>query len=160
VAQGLQNQLLAELSRLKKRGLNLKVAVIESPVDLGAIPNMFGHPRAYAAFLEREISFNQPQPLLVVMPAGFGLAHAGTADALATLRIDNTRRSNSLTETAILAVKRIAAAAGKAIGADKASSPPGAGTSPLILFGAPAFLVVLAALVAPRLHRRPPARPS
>jgi hypothetical protein len=161
VAQGLQNQLLAELGRLRRRGLNLKVAVIESPVDLGAIPNMFGHPQAYAEFLEREISFNQPQPLLVVMPAGFGLSHAERPSALGTLRVDNTRRSNSLTESAILAVQRIAAGVGKKVATGRAEPARGSGggTSPVILFVAPVILVVLGALLAARLHRAPRQRP-
>jgi hypothetical protein len=155
VASALQNQLLHELARLRKRGLNLKVAIIESPVDLGAIPNMFGHPRAYAAFLDREISFNQPQPLLVVMPSGFGVAHAGGLSALAGVKVDAGGRSDGLTRSAVNAVQRLAQAAGKPVGAGRAASgASGGGTSPLITFAAPAVLVLLGAAVAARLHRR------
>ena len=44
------------------------------PVDLGVIPELFGQPQNYAKFLDKEISFQGPQPLLVVMPAGYGVA--------------------------------------------------------------------------------------
>lgn len=155
VSSGLQNQLIQELGRLKQKGFNLKVAIIQSPIDLGAIPNMFGHPQAYAEFLGREISFNQPQPLLVVMPDGFGLFHAGSPEALSGLTINRAARSNGLTQSAIVAVQRISEHAGKAVGAGKPSaSGSGSGTSPLITFAAPALLVILGALAATRLHRR------
>jgi hypothetical protein len=155
VGSGLQSQLLHELASLRNHGLNLKVAIIESRVDLGAIPNMFGHPRAYAVFLDREISFNQPQPLLVVMPSGFGVAHAGSLSALDGVKIDAGGRSDGLTRSAITAVQRLAQAAGKPVGAGRApSGGSGGGPSPLITFAAPAILVLLGAAVAARLHRR------
>ena len=156
VSSALQNQLIQELGRLKKKGLNLKVAIIQSPIDLGAIPNMFGHPQAYAEFLGREISFNQPQPLLVVMPNGFGLSHAGSLTALNGLAINRAGRSNGLTQSAILAVQRIGKQAGKVVGAGKpsASGGSGSGTSPLITFAAPALVVAIGAFAATRLHRR------
>ena len=155
VSSALQNQLITELGRLKQKGLNLKVAIIQSPIDLGAIPNMFGHPQAYAEFLGREISFNRAQPLLVVMPNGFGLSHAGSPDALKGLTINRAERSNGLTQSAILAVQRISKQAGKAVGAGKPSAGgSGSGTSPLITFAAPALVVILGAFVATRLQRR------
>jgi hypothetical protein len=154
VSAGLQSQLLGELGRLKKQGLGLKVAIIESRIDLGAIPNMFGHPRAYAAFLDQEISFNQPQPLLVVMPDGFGLSHAGSAGALAGLKPDAGQRSAGLTRTAILAVERIAHAEGKTVSPGAAGGGSAGTTSPLLTFGGPAILVILGAFVAARMGRR------
>lgn len=156
VSAGLQNQLISELGKLQRKGLNLKVAIIESPVDLGAIPNMFGRPQAYADFLDREISFNQAQPLLVVMPDGFGISHAGSASALGGLKVGASGRSNGLTRSAVIAVQRIAASAGKPIVPGKLASGGGSGggTSPLITFAAPAILVLLGAFVAARFHRR------
>ena len=161
VSSGLQTQLLQELARLKKQGLGLKVAIIESRIDLGAIPNMFGHPRAYAAFLDQEISFNQPQPLLVVMPNGFGLSHVGGAGALSSVKPDTAQRSDGLTRTAIIAVEQLARAAGKsvspgAVSRGGSSSSP----SPLLTFGGPAILVILGAFVAARLSRRAAGRPE
>jgi hypothetical protein len=156
VAMSLQNQLQKELGELQKNGLNLKVAIIETPIDLAAIPNMFGRPQTYADFLEREISFNRPQPLLVVMPTGFGISNAVPPSALSGLKVDAASKSDGLTRSAILAVQRIAKAAGKPI---PAAAPSGGasgsgGTSPLISFGAPALVVLLAVSLLALRQRR------
>lgn len=153
----LRQQLERALSELKSKGLNLKVAIVGSPTDLGAVPNLFGQPQAYAKFLGQEISFNRPQPLLVVMPAGFGLAHAGPAGSVSGLKVDQAHQSNGLTRSAIVAVEQVARANGKPIPVSSLPSTrsgSGGGVSPLITFGAPALLVVLGVLVAGRLRRR------
>jgi len=109
-APALRSQLEHALAQLKAEGMNLKVAIVGAPTDLGAVPDLFGKPQTYASFLDREISFNQPQPLLVVMPAGFGEANAGPPSALSGLAIDGAHQSNGLARTAILAIVRIARA--------------------------------------------------
>jgi hypothetical protein len=157
VSSALQHQLEATLAQLRAKGLNLKVAIIESPVDLGAIPNMFGKPQTYADFLEREISFNSPVPLLVVMPTGFGVSHAGPISALSGLSVDAAQQSNGLARAAILAVVRIARAEDKPVTAGplaSATGGSGGGTSPLLTFGGPAVLVLLAAAGAGLVRRR------
>lgn len=159
VSASLQNQLQRELAELARRGLNLKVAIIESPTDLGAIPVLFGKPQTYANFLEREISFTGPQPLLVVMPQGFGLSHAGPITALDGLKVDSAGRSNGLTQSAILAVARIARTAGKPLPGSAPTTGPspsgdGGGDSSLIGFGALAVLLVLGASIVVVRRRR------
>ncbi|HUA45855.1 MAG TPA: hypothetical protein VMA77_11540 [Solirubrobacteraceae bacterium] len=157
VATSLQRQLQAELTELMHQGLHLKVAIIGSRVDLGAIPVLFGKPQTYANFLEREISFTGPQPLLVVMPQGFGLSHAGPPGALAGLKTDAVQRSNGLTRSAIVAVARIARASGKAVSASAPASAgaPSPGTpSSAIGFAALGALAVLGASIAIVLRRR------
>src|SRR4051812_43228004 len=71
------NGLSATLKKARAAGYPLKVAVIASKNDLGSVPQFFGRPQPYATFLEREIAFNKPEPLLTVMPAGYGVAVAG-----------------------------------------------------------------------------------
>ena len=156
VSSSLQHDLEHALAQLKAKGLDLKVAIIGSAVDLGAVTNMFAKPQPYADFLDREISFNRPQPLLVVMPNGFGTSHAGPSSALSGLTPDASHQSDGLARSAILAVVRIAKANGKAISVPSVSSSGGSsgGTSPLITFGAPALLVILAAWVASLMRRR------
>ena len=111
----LKQTLEGALSRLQARGLNLKVAIIAGVTDLGAITNLWNMPQRYADFLEREISFNTHQPLLVVMPGGFGTSHAGSTGALNGVVVDGTHGANGLTRSAIVAVVRLARAAGKPI---------------------------------------------
>jgi hypothetical protein len=163
VSQSLQSQLEQELAQLQKQGLSLKVAIIASPVDLGAIPNLFGQPQTYATFLGREISFQHPQALLVVMPAGFGVYSTGAASALGGLKVDTTGASNGLTQSAILAVQRIAKAADKTVapGGSASSGSGSGGASPLAIAGIVAGLVVLAlAIAAYRLRRTAARRPG
>jgi hypothetical protein len=156
VTQALQKQLESELAQLQKQGLGLKVAIIASPVDLGAIPNLFGQPQTYATFLGKEISFQRPQPLLVVMPQGFGLSNAGPASALGGLKVDTTGASNGLTQSAILAVQQIAKAAGKTVsaGGSGGSGSGSGGPSAPVIAGIVAGVVVLALAIAGLRFRR------
>ena len=149
VPQRIQNTLNAATIDAKKAGLPLKVALIASPVDLGVVPELFGKPADYAKFLDKEISFQGPQPLLVVMPSGYGL-QGTTAKAAAIVRelaLPRGKTSTALAVAATTAVARVAAADGHpikgAIGADTSSSG-GSGSAAPLLIG----LIVAAVLVA------------
>jgi hypothetical protein len=63
----------------RKGGQPVRVAVIHSPRDLGAVANLFGHPQEYANLLATELqnpvesgAKGHQEELLIVMPAGFG----------------------------------------------------------------------------------------
>jgi hypothetical protein len=134
--------------------LHLKVAIIGAPEELGIVPRLFGHPQSYAQFLDSEISFNQPQALLVVMPAGFGVMPATLTSAVAGVPINTQQRSDGLTRSAILAVVALARYEGHpipipSISPSKATSSPPA----LLVFGLPALLLALAGLVLMRRGR-------
>lgn len=147
VSAALRRQLEQKLGGLKANGMNLKVAIIQSPVDLGALPSIFGKPQQYAEFLDREISFSKPQPLLVVMPNGFGLVHAGPTSSVDGLKIDKAQKSNGLAAAAVQAVDRIAKANGKSTtggSGTSSSNSGGGGASPVIIFGIPILLILLA----------------
>jgi hypothetical protein len=64
-----------------KRGFRVKVAVIATQNDLGSVPELFGHPKEYAKFLGLELSQVYIGPLLIVMPAGFGIYDGGRSTA-------------------------------------------------------------------------------
>ena len=60
-------------------GQPVRVAVIHSARDLGAVTNLYGHPQEYATLLARELQNpvepgqeGHGEPLIIVMPAGFG----------------------------------------------------------------------------------------
>src|SRR6185312_13198036 len=59
----------------------IKVAVIATNVDLGSVPSLFNRPQLYAKFLGQEISTAFIGPLLIVMPAGFGMYDGGRSTA-------------------------------------------------------------------------------
>jgi hypothetical protein len=156
----LKKALEATLTQLKAKGLNLKVAMLDNPTDMGGVTNLWNMPQRYADFLGAEISFNHKQPLLVVMSGGFGVSHAGPAGALNGLVVDSSHGADGLVRSAIEAVVRLAKANGKPIpapvipAAGSGVATKSSGTSPLLTFGAPVLLVVLVAGITALVRRR------
>jgi hypothetical protein len=149
VPASVQATLNAETAAAKRAGLPIKVALIASPVDLGVIPELFGKPQSYAEFLDKEISFHGVQPLLVVMPSGYGIqgVSAKAAAAIKGLAPPKGETSTALAQAALTAVGKVAAADGHPIrgvpGVDRSSSSGGGSTTPLLI-----GLIVAALLVA------------
>ncbi len=88
----------------------LKVAVIASPQDLGAIPSLFDRPVDYAKFLSIELAFVYKGPLLIAMPTGFGFVRDTAPDASAQALLDrlpNGSDASSLTTDAAAAVRAL-----------------------------------------------------
>jgi hypothetical protein len=59
------------------KGYRVKVAVIATKTDLGSVPELYDKPKEYAKFLGTEIEQLYAGPLLIVMPAGYGVYDAG-----------------------------------------------------------------------------------
>jgi hypothetical protein len=59
----------------------IKVAVIATAPDLGAVPELFNKPTQYAKFLGTELQSFYVGPLLIAMPAGFGIYDGGRSTA-------------------------------------------------------------------------------
>jgi hypothetical protein len=121
--------------------LPLKVAVIASPDDLGAVPQMFGQPQQYASFLYKELvggpsTYRVHAPaavaarrsaakgasraaLLVVMPNGYGVAGAAPAKAqhAVTNTTVNARDGVGLGQATVDGVVKLARNAGHPIAA-------------------------------------------
>jgi hypothetical protein len=142
-------------------GFSLKVAIIGTALELGLLPQYFGRPQAYAEFLDREISFNEPRKLLVVMPNGFGVVPGSLAPALAGIPIDTRHATDGLTRSAIQAVVALARSQGHPISApsisasSRHSSPPA-----LLVFGLPAILLALGGLALVLRGRTRPSAPQ
>ncbi len=144
VSNRLQAELNAETAAASRAHFPIKVALIASRVDLGAIPSLFGKPQEYADFLDREISSsNNSRPLLVVMRSGYGAQGLDLATAMAVVRLvaPPGPSTDDLAQAAVLAIPKLAAAAGHPIGAVRAGSTPGGSSSRLLS-------VVLLAVVA------------
>ena len=168
VAQSLQNALNAETAAARRAHFPIKVALIASPTDLGAIPSLFAKPQRYANFLDVEISFfGGKQPLLVVMPNGYGVRGLGAAATAAAGRLPPPagRTSDDLARAATVAVSKLAAAAGHPVpGAPGAGTGAGTGGesgggAAVVGVGALALVAVLmSAAVLSFRHRRARAR--
>ena len=161
VSTALQNKLNAEAAAAAHAHFPIKIALIASPPDLGAIPVLFDKPQQYAKFLEQEISFTGTRPqLLVVMPDGYGvqgLNPAATA-AVASLAKPAGTQTNDLASAAITAVRVLAAAARHPIKTSDPSSASGNGnhsTTLLVIVMALAAVAVAASVLVLRARQRP-----
>jgi hypothetical protein len=139
----------------------LKIALIASPVDLGIIPQLLGQPQKYAAYLDVEISFEQKQPLLVVMKNGYGIEGLTppVAAAAAKLKLPAGGKPDDLAQAALIAVDKLAAADGHPIGgsaggSDTSSGGGGGGNTTLLIILILAAVATAVALIVVR--RRPP----
>ena len=68
-----QKRIEAMLQSAKAQGFPLKLAVISTRYDLGAVPILYKKPQTYAKFLAQEDYYFWKDELLVVMPNGYGL---------------------------------------------------------------------------------------
>ena len=101
--------LLAQIAAAYSAGYRVKVAVVASRYDLGAIPSLFGKPSTYARFLGEELVGIYVGPLLIVMPNGYGIYDGGRSTAaesavLATLAKPASMKPDDLTTAATAAV--------------------------------------------------------
>lgn len=156
VSAQLERALTVETTTAKRAGFPIKVALIQSPTDLGAIPSLFGKPQEYATFLDQEISLIgvAHPPLLVVMPDGYGTAGLPPAATRAAATLADppaSLRSDGLAQAAITAVAKMADAAGHPIKAPSTAAGTGQGggqsgeRSPILLAAIIAALALAAA---------------
>jgi hypothetical protein len=139
----------------RKAGQPVRVAVVQSPQDLGALANLYGHPQEYARILAQELG-NPVEPgaqghreeLIVVMPAGFGTSAVPAAvdHKLRNVELPANADPDALGEAAGYGVQELAAATGHPVAATfpkpKADSGGGGGLTALLI------VVALLALVA------------
>jgi len=132
--------------RAAKAGFPIKVALIAAPGDLGVVPEMIGRAQRYARFLEPEIVYNRPVPLLTVMANGYGTQATGPRGPAVVAALPAPGAgSDALARGAIVAVQRLAAADGHAldVGGLGSGKSPGGGGTPLALVFAPLALLAL-----------------
>ncbi len=159
VSGALQKVLNAETQSTMRSGFPLKVALIGSAIDLGVVPDLFGHPQNYADFLDQEISFQHKQPLLVVMAAGYGAQGLGpqAQAALASVPRPAGPSSDDLARGAILAVSRVARAEGHPVGnvpGAPGAAASGSGRSLMVSVLGVAAVLVAVVLAAVTMQRR------
>lgn len=162
------DELYSVTSAAEHAGYPVRIALIDSKQDLGAVPQEFGHPEKYAYFLDYEINPVVGGHILVVMPHGFGLASGGRPQSIASLSgIPIGPGTSGLGAAAVAATEKLAAAAGHPLGSGAASASVPLGASgasidraleTLLVLGALAALAISTAVAARRRHT--PARPA
>jgi hypothetical protein len=157
VCNQLRDQLTSLTSKSKSAGYPLKVAIIGSRLDLGGAPQFFANPQGYAKFLGQELNVFGPSvgrnlkknPLLVLMPQGSGTYQMDPkANAAAkTVKIPSNADSNALARAAVVAIPKVATAAGHPVAAEKpASGCTKKGTS-FLVFLAPIVVLLIGGLL-------------
>jgi len=147
----------------RKAGAPIRVALIQSPQDLGAVPNLFGHPREYAELLRTEITNpvesgqeGHKEALLVVMEAGYGTGNvsAEVDRKLRAIEVPAGASSDELAAAAGYGVQELAKATGHPIAATfpKPEAGEGGGGATVVVLIVVALLVVAAILIVIRVR--------
>jgi hypothetical protein len=120
-----QQELVSIVRDANKSGYAIRVALIGSAYDLGAVTSLWRKPRPYARFLAAEIEFIYKRRLLVVMPNGFGfnwLKHPSTKEYAVLSTIPIGTGAAGMLDSAVAAVQKLATASGVTI--VRAKAPP------------------------------------
>jgi hypothetical protein len=153
--QSVQHELITTVEGATAKGYKIRVAIIGSAYDLGAVPSLWKKPTTYARFLGAELAFVYKQRLLIVMPNGFGFYWRGhqTAHAYSVLRgLKIGSGPDGLVDAARNAVLRLAADSGVRV---EAKSPSSNGNrNRVIAIAAAVALIVAAPLGRLALRRR------
>lgn len=119
------------LGAADRAGLQIRVALIASPSDLGSITALWGQPENYAHFLGEELSLLYHGRVLVVMPAGFGLYQTGASTGAEVSALEGIKAPSprGLVDAGVAAVERLAADSGHPLSAP--GKPTSTGRSPV-----------------------------
>ena len=113
-----QQELLSIVRDANKSGYKIRVALIASPYDLGAVTSLWRKPRPYAQFLGAELQFIYKHRLLVVMPNGFGFnwpKHPSTKEDALLAAVPIRKGAIGMLDSAVTAVQKLATASGVTI---------------------------------------------
>ena len=96
----------------RAQGRPIKVAVIWANTDMGSVPQLFNKPAVYAKFLAAELDGVLTGPLVIAMPAGFGVWVADEKKIPALQKVldqvtFHARTVDELTQTAIAGVNKL-----------------------------------------------------
>jgi hypothetical protein len=141
-------QVNALVTAARRRGYTIRVAVIQSSYDLGAVTALDKKPRLYAQFLSQELRFIYNERLLVVMPNGFGIADNGKPAPAEQAILDKlspagTLDGSALVDATITALHALTANAGVPI-APLASRRNSATRDRIVIACGVAFVLLLA----------------
>ncbi len=120
VSVGVARRLDRVVADARRRGLNVKIALIAERDDLGDLVDFFGRPEEYAAHLAPQLpghadAIGGRAALLVVMPSGLGFDHWPAAGRRAArgLQLSVDAGPDAVAAAAARAVQRTMAATGR-----------------------------------------------
>jgi hypothetical protein len=112
-SDGAARAVLELTRRTRKDGWPIKVAIVASAGDLGAVANLFNFPDRYAALLSREIGGDSR--LLVVTPRVFAGRRLGDRVDSTLGDLEPAEGGDALARRALIAVSRLAKQAGHGV---------------------------------------------
>jgi cytochrome oxidase Cu insertion factor (SCO1/SenC/PrrC family) len=163
VDAGLSDAQRAELTGLlsasERSHFPVRVALIASAADLGAVSEFWRKPATYARFLGIELSLIYKGPLLVAMPSGLGLNWPGHSTASTAHLLDRIRvqpAGQGWLHTVRAAIRDLAASTGATSGGETTNSAKTGegGGGPRVLIVALIAAVITFALVVLILRRQ------
>jgi hypothetical protein len=114
-------------------GFKVRVALILDRTDLGAVPQLFGHPLQYVHLLAGELYFGWKGGIVAVQPSGIGVRNMkplAPAQALVNgIKVAKPATADSLAIAATTAIRKLAAARGITLAAGSATAPAKGGSS-------------------------------
>jgi hypothetical protein len=133
-------------------GYTVRVALILDRTDLGAYPELFGHPSHYATLLAAEDRYDWRDPVVIVQPSGVGVGNvrpvAPAQRLVARIPVARPVTSDALAQAATVAVRELAAASGHPV----VSS--GRSWTPIVAAGVALGLLVPAVMAVVMRRRR------
>jgi hypothetical protein len=159
------DRLTSTVTAANTAGFKIRVALILDRTDLGAVPQLFGHPVQYVHLLASELVYGWKGGVIAVQPSGIGVRNVkplAKAQALVdTIAVAKPATADALAEAATTAVRKLAAQDGKTLpGSTASASPaasPGGGSSSWTWVEIAVPIVVLlaaAGVIAVRLRTR------
>jgi hypothetical protein len=156
------DQLNTMLQDARNKKYRMKVALIASPSDLGAVTPLWRQPQRYAEFLGQELFYVYRGRLLIVMPNGYGIYRIRKSTDKERAVLDGLphpeKSGADLGAAAVTAVQKMAKANGVTLevqgGTQTTKSGGGGSTSRLDIYLILAVAAVLVALVLVRPRRR------
>ena len=111
-ASNLQMDLKISCSPPGGAGYVVEITVIGSRTDLGAVPQLFGHPRGYARFLGGELRLMYGGRLIIVMPQGVGARGVSRPSCGRCRAFRSPRQSTTSCARGMAAVRRAPGSSG------------------------------------------------
>ena len=150
-------QLVALVDEANRAGFTIRVAIVWSHYDLGAVPELWHMPRRFARYVGADIRAAYKSRLLIVFSDGFGFSWAGhspaTEDAVLA-KIHVARSPAGLVRSTRTAVKLLAEAAGVELGAPASTKQDSRSRDRLVIALAALGAAALAVLLRLALRRR------
>ena len=159
VPKAKQQELTRVVQNANASGYTIRVAVIGSLYDMGAVVSLWKKPRPYAKFLGAELQFVYKNRLLVVMPQGFGFnwPRHPTAKEYALLdKITIPPGSVGLVDAAQTEVQGLATAAGVKIVSHGSSGGENTTHDRIVIILGAVGAVLVAVLLRLALRRKQP----